>query len=93
MEQILVAYGLPKETVTTIIMFLKNMKAMVCSLNCVTDFFDIVTGILQGDALAPYLFLVCLDYIQGTSIDLIKENGFTLKKKKLMTSGRNYDRC
>ena len=27
-----------------------------------TDYFDIVTGVLQGDALAPYLFIICLDY-------------------------------
>ena len=31
MEQILLAYGLPKETVITIMMLYKNTKAMVCS--------------------------------------------------------------
>ena len=30
MEQILLAYGLPKEIVTAIMMLYKNMKAMVC---------------------------------------------------------------
>ena len=30
-EQILLAYGLPKETVTALIMLYKNTKAMVCS--------------------------------------------------------------
>ena len=47
-----------------------------------TDFMDIVAGALQGDTLAPYLFITCLDYILWTSIDLMKENGFTLKKAK-----------
>ena len=42
------------------------------------DFFDMVTGVLQGDTLAPYLFIFCLDYVLQTSIDQIKENGFTL---------------
>ena len=28
-----------------------------------TDYFDIVAGVLQGDTLAPYLFIICLDYV------------------------------
>ena len=47
-----------------------------------TDYFDIVAGVLQGDTLAPYLFIICLDYVLWTSIDKIKENGFELTKKK-----------
>ena len=38
-------------------MLYSNMKTKVGG----TDFFDIVAGVLQGDALAPYLFLICLD--------------------------------
>ena len=56
----------------------KNTKAMVRSLGDTN--FDIVAGVLQGDTLAPYLFIICQDYVIQTSIDLIKENGFTLKK-------------
>ena len=48
-----------------------------------TDFFDIVPGVLQGDVLASYLFMICLGHILRTSIVLIKENGFTLKKGKM----------
>ena len=33
--------------------------------------------VLQGDMLAPYLFILKLDYVLRTFIDLIKENGFT----------------
>ena len=29
-----------------------------------------------------YLFILCLDYVLQTSIDLMKENGFMLVKKK-----------
>ena len=46
------------------------------------DFFDIVAGVLQGDTLAPYLFLICLDYILRTSRDLMKENDFILEKQE-----------
>ena len=45
-----------------------------------THFFDIVVGVLQGYTLAPYLFIICLDYVLKMSIDLMKEYGFTLKK-------------
>ena len=50
MEQILLVYGLPKETVTTIMMLYRNMKINVHSSDRDTDFFDIVAGVLKGDA-------------------------------------------
>ena len=39
-------------------------------------------GVLQGDTLAPYLFIICLDYVLRTSIDKIRENGFELTKER-----------
>ena len=47
-----------------------------------TEYFDIVAGVLQGDTLAPYLFIICLDYVLRTLIDKIRENGFELTKKR-----------
>ena len=47
-----------------------------------TYYFDIVAGVLQGDTLAPYLFIICLDHVLRTSIDKIKENSFELTKKR-----------
>ena len=46
------------------------------------EYFDIVAGVLQGDTLAPYVFIICLDYVLRTSIDKIRENGFKLTKKR-----------
>ena len=37
---------------------------------------------MPGDTLAPYPFIICLDYVLRTSIDKIKENGFDLTKKR-----------
>ena len=72
----------------------KNIKAMVCSLDEDTDFFGIVAGVLQRDTLVLYLFIIYLDYILQTLIDLITENGFILKKsKKQMIPCRNSNRC
>ena len=45
MEQILLAYSLPKETVATIMMLYKNTKVKVRSLDGDTDYFDIVAGV------------------------------------------------
>ena len=56
-----------------------NTKVKVRSLDEDIDFFDIVAGVLQGDTLVPYLFIICLDYELRTSI---KENGLTLKEAR-----------
>ena len=82
MEQILLAYGLPEETVAAIMMLDRNTKVKVRSPDGDTDYFSIVAGVLQGDTLAPYLFIICLDYVLRTSIDKIKENGFKLTKER-----------
>ena len=42
----------------------------------------IVVGVLQGDTLAPYLFIICLYYILRASIGIMKDNGFKLTKKR-----------
>ena len=60
----------------------RNTKVKVRSPDGDTDYFDIVAGVPQGDTLAPYLFIICLDYMLRTSIDKIKENGFELTKKR-----------
>ena len=45
-----------------------------------TAFFNIVAGVLQEDTWPPYLFIICLEYVLRTLINLIKENDFSLKK-------------
>ena len=37
---------------------------------------------LQEDTLAPYLFIICLDYVLWTYIDYIKENSFKLTNER-----------
>ena len=71
-----------KETVAAITILYRNTKVKVRSLDGDTQYFDIVAGVLQGDTLAPYLFIICLDYVLRTSIDKIRENGFELTKKR-----------
>ena len=45
MEQILVSYGLPKETVAAVMMLYRNTKVKVRSPDGDTDNFDIVAGV------------------------------------------------
>ena len=45
-----------------------------------TEFFDIIAGVLQVDTLAPYLFIIVLDYVLR-NLDQNKILGFTLRKQ------------
>ena len=80
--KILLAYGLPKETILAIMMLYKNIKVKVCSLDGNTDFFEIVAGVFQEDMFTRFLDIIWLDYTIQMSIDWMKENGFTLEKAK-----------
>ena len=94
MEQILLAYGIPKETVAAITILYRNTKVKVRSPDGDTEYFDIVAGVLQGDTLAPYLFIICLDYVLRTSIDKIKEKWLRTdeEKKQKIPRNNNYRR-
>ena len=82
MKEILLKYGVPEETVCAIMMLYKNTRSMVRSPDGDTPYFEITTGVLQGDTLAPFLFIICLDYILKTSLDNNRELGFTLTERK-----------
>ena len=82
MEHILIAYGIPNEVVQAIMILYRKTKSKVRSPDGDTDFFNILAGVLQGDTLAPYLFIIALDYVLHSSIDTNKSLGFTLTKTK-----------
>ena len=62
-------------------MLYKNTEVKVRSSDRDPDYFDIVAGVLQGDTLVPHLFIICLDYVLRTFIDIMKDNGFKLAKE------------
>ena len=82
MKEILSAYGIPKETEDAIMIMYQDTQSMVRSPDGDTDFFDISAGVLQGDTLAPYIFIICLDYVLRKALDKNNELGFTLAKRK-----------
>ena len=55
---------------------------MVRSHDGDTTFFEIITGVLQGDTLAHFLFIICLYYILKTDIVKSTELGFTLTQRR-----------
>ena len=82
MEQTLLAYSLPKETVTTITMLNKNTKAIVHSTDRDVEFYNIVNGVMTEDNIAPYLYMLYQANVLQKSINLIRKNGFVLKKTR-----------
>ena len=91
MEQMILAYGLPKETVTVIMILFKNMKAMVCSSDgnrllqhCLCN--------LKRQYIST-IFVYTLPRLCTLNIHKSKKrDGFTLKKKKQTVFLKNYDR-
>ena len=66
-------------------MLYKNTKAMVRTVRSPdgdTEFFNVLAGVLQGDTLAPFLFILALDYVLRTSVEELSSYGFTLEKAK-----------
>ena len=80
MLKILSSYGIPPELVAAIKVMYENTSALVITPEGNTDVFKIDTGVLQGDPLAPFLFIVCLDYALRTSIGT--SDGLTLKRRR-----------
>ena len=85
MEQIFLAYVLPRRTAAAIMMLYKNTKLKVRSPDGDIHFLKIVAGVLQGDTLAPYVFIISQYYILRTSIDLKKENSKNYLEHRLRT--------
>ena len=56
------------------------MKIKVRSPDGDTDYVKSVAGVLQGDTLAPYLFIIWLDWLRMFA-DIMKDNSFKLVKE------------
>ena len=81
MFQILEAYGISPDVVAAIyrVMY-ENTSAVVITPEGETEQFPIDTGVLQGNPLAPFLFIVCLDYALRSAIT--DSDGLTLKSHR-----------
>ena len=77
--KILRAYGIPKEIVDLIEKLYTDTKAQVLTPEGLTELFDIMAGVLQGDTLAPYLFIIVVDHCMKLTLENHPDIGFTLK--------------
>ena len=83
MITILRSYGIPDKIVNAIEASYASTRAKVYSPDGVTEYFDIVKGVLQGDTLAPYVFVKILDYALRKAIkDREEKLGFTIVPRK-----------
>ena len=77
--KILRANGIPKEIVDLIEKLYTDTKAQVLTPEGLTELFDITVGVLQGDTLAPYLFIIVVDYRMKLTLENHLDIWFTLK--------------
>jgi len=64
MEKILIAYGIPAETISAIMMLYENTTSLYGHHLMVIQISLIIkTRVLQGDTLAPLFFIIILDYV------------------------------
>ena len=78
--RILKAYGIPLNLLRANKGMYSNTKARVVTQDGETEQFDITADVLQGDTLAPFLFVIVLDYAMRKAMADGKEEelGFTI---------------
>ena len=79
--RILRAYGIPEELVRLIECSYEDTMARIKTEDGLTEAILILAGVLQGDTLAPYLFIIAIDYVMREAL-AGRDVGFTLSKRK-----------
>jgi len=82
LKQIMIAYGIPLSIVNAIYVLYEDTEAKVISPDGETDFFQVKAGVLQGDTLAPFLFILVLDYALRQATSNAHQTGFTLQPRR-----------
>jgi hypothetical protein len=87
MFKILRYYGIPVRIVNAIKVLYDNSESTVKINGQFTEYFKINTGVLQGDTLAPFLFIIVLNFVLERSYDNDNDNqfGFSTTKNEKIT--------
>ena len=77
-------YGIPPNLLGAIEGIYTNTKARLVTPDGETEQFEITTGVLQKDTLAPFLFITVLDYAMRITMADGKEEklGFTITPRR-----------
>ena len=59
-----------------------NTEATVVTPDGETEFFKISTEVLQGDTLAPFIFIIVLDYVLRLSLDPLNNRGLQIRPRR-----------
>ena len=81
---ILSQYNVPNCLISDIIQMYSDASACVSTELGPTEWFKTTSGVLQGDTLSPYLFIVLLDYALKKTLQ--DDVGFVVRKR----SGRRH---
>jgi len=68
LRAILTLYGIPEKLVAAIMSLYEGTHAHVRTSEGISPPFALTQGVLQGDTLAPYLFIIVLDYVLRRAI-------------------------
>ena len=79
---ILLLYGIPEPIVEAIKSLYTNTEATVITPDGETEFFEITAGALQGDILAPFIFIIVFDYILRLSLDNLNDRGLQIHPRR-----------
>ncbi len=82
MIKILRAYGIPPNLLRAIEATYTGTKARVVTPDETTDEFELLAGVLQGDTLTPFLFIIVLDYALRNATANDEELGFTVNPRR-----------
>ena len=79
---ILEAYGIPPLIVEAIQLIYEDSSAIIITPDGETAAFYILAGIFQGDILAPFLFIIVLDYCLREAITNCEDTGIFIKARR-----------
>ena len=86
--EILKLYGIPDKIISAIKVLYTDTSSTILTSDGGTTALSISSGILQGDTLSPFLFIIVVDYVLCMSVDTISDKGFLNHIKTELWSSR-----
>ena len=80
LPHVLRAYYVPEQLISAIMALYCATRAAVMTPDGLSDSFETSSGVLQGDTLAPFLFVLVLDWVLRTALPT-DEDGILLRRR------------